>query len=107
MDGNSFHGNIPSSFASLANLQEINFSQNNLSGSIPAFFSRFPRLYYLDLSHNNFEGRVPTNSVFGNASAVFVAGNSRLCGGIQQLHLPKCSENESRERKKRRMSRTL
>ncbi|XP_074279705.1 uncharacterized protein LOC141604992 [Silene latifolia] len=107
MDGNSFHGNIPSFFTSLASLQEIDFSRNNLSGSIPDYFSKFPTLYYLDLSYNNFEGRVPTNSVFANASAFFVAGNNRLCGGIQPLHLPKCIQNESTKRKKRTMPRAL
>ncbi|XP_074279798.1 uncharacterized protein LOC141605067 isoform X2 [Silene latifolia] len=107
MHGNSFHGNIPSSFASLASLLEIDLSQNNLSGPIPAFFSEFHLLYYLNLSYNNFEGRVPTNSVFANASAVFVAGNNRLCGGIKQLHLPKCIEKKSSGKKKRIMSRAL
>ncbi|XP_074282402.1 uncharacterized protein LOC141606915 [Silene latifolia] len=108
MDGNSFEGNIPSSFASLASLQEIDFSRNNLSGPIPAFFSKFPILYYLNLSYNDFEGRVPTNSVFANVSAVFVTGNSRLCGGIKQLHLPKCIEKiKSSGKKKRIMSHTL
>ncbi|XP_074279794.1 uncharacterized protein LOC141605065 [Silene latifolia] len=108
MDGNSFQGNISSSFASLTSLQEIDFSRNNLSGPIPAFFSKFPTLYYLNLSYNDFEGRVPTNSVFANASAVFVAGNNRLCGGIKQLHLPKCIEKiKSPGKKKRIMSHAL
>ncbi|XP_074282484.1 uncharacterized protein LOC141607005 [Silene latifolia] len=98
MDGNSYSGNIPSSFASLASLREIDFSRNNLSGPIPAFFSKFPKLYYLNLSYNDFEGMVPTNSVFANASEVFVAGNNKVCGGIKQLKLPKCSENQTRER---------
>ncbi|XP_074279745.1 uncharacterized protein LOC141605014 isoform X3 [Silene latifolia] len=107
MDGNSFQGNIPSSFASLTSLEEIDFSRNNLSGPIPAFFSKFPTLYYLNLSYNDFEGRVPTNSVFANVSAVFVAGNNRLCGGIKQLHLPKCIEKKSSGKKKRIMSHAL
>ncbi|XP_074279750.1 uncharacterized protein LOC141605018 isoform X2 [Silene latifolia] len=107
MNGNSFHGNIPLSFKSLASLQEIDFSQNNLSGPVPAFFSKFQSLYYLNLSCNNFEGRVPTNSAFANASAVFVAGNNRLCGGIKQLHLPKCIEKKSSGKKKRIMSHAL
>ncbi|XP_074279799.1 putative LRR receptor-like serine/threonine-protein kinase At3g47570 [Silene latifolia] len=98
MDGNFFHGNIPSSFASLANLQEIDFSRNKFSGLIPTFFSGFHTLYYLNLSYNDFEGRVPTGSVFANASAVFVTGNSRLCGGIKQLQLPSCIENRRRGR---------
>ncbi|XP_074279763.1 uncharacterized protein LOC141605038 [Silene latifolia] len=107
MDGNSFQGNIPSSFASLTSLLEIDLSQNNLSGPIPAFFSKFPTLYYLNLSDNDFEGSVPTNSVFANASAVFVAGNNILCGGIKQLHLPKCIEKKSSGKKKRIMSHAL
>ncbi|XP_074279753.1 uncharacterized protein LOC141605022 [Silene latifolia] len=102
MDGNSFHGNIPSSLASLASLQAIDFSRNNLSGLIPSFFSKFHQLYYLNLSYNNFVGKVPTNSVFANASAVFVAGNRRLCGGTKQLHLPKCIEDKIFVRKKRK-----
>ncbi|KAK9743114.1 hypothetical protein RND81_03G218400 [Saponaria officinalis] len=107
IDGNFFHGDVPSSFASLASLQEINFSRNNLSGTIPAFFSRFPLINHLDLSYNDFEGRVTTNSVFANASAVSLVGNSRLCGGVQQLHLPKCIENEGMEKKKRSPFHTL
>ncbi|XP_074279790.1 receptor kinase-like protein Xa21 [Silene latifolia] len=97
MDGNSYSGNIPSSFASLANLREIDLSRNNLSGPIPTFFSKFLKLYYLNLSYNDFEGRVPTNSVFANASEVFIAGNNKLCGGIKQLQLQNCSENRSKE----------
>ncbi|XP_074282414.1 putative receptor-like protein kinase At3g47110 [Silene latifolia] len=100
MDGNSFHGDIPSSFASLSSLQEIDFSRNNLSGPFPSFFSELTKLYYLNLSYNDFEGRVPTNSVFANATAIFVAGNSMLCGGIKQLHLPRCIENRSMKRTK-------
>ncbi|XP_074282477.1 uncharacterized protein LOC141606998 [Silene latifolia] len=107
MDGNSFQGNIPSSFASLTSLLQIDISQNNLSGPIPAFFSKFPKLYYLNLSYNDFEGWVPTNSVFANTSAFFVAGNNRLCGGIKQLHLPKCIEKKSSGKKKRIMSHAL
>ncbi|XP_074279764.1 uncharacterized protein LOC141605040 [Silene latifolia] len=98
MDGNSFYGNIPSPFTSLSSLQEIDLSQNNLSGPIPSFFSKFHSLYYLNLSYNDFEGRVPTDSVFANASAIFVAGNSRLCGGIKQLQLPQCTKNRSKGR---------
>ncbi|XP_074282545.1 uncharacterized protein LOC141607083 [Silene latifolia] len=96
LDGNSFYGNIPSSMASLASLQEIDFSRNNLSGPIPSFFSKFPQLYYLNLSYNDFAGRVPTTPIFANASAFFIDGNSRLCGGIKQLQLPKCFEKRSK-----------
>ncbi|KAK9743094.1 hypothetical protein RND81_03G216800 [Saponaria officinalis] len=74
MNKNSFNGDIPASYASLASLQEIDLSQNNLSGPIPAFFYKIPSIYYLNLSYNDFQGRVPTNSVFANASAIFLAG---------------------------------
>ncbi|KAH9606348.1 hypothetical protein KSS87_023338 [Heliosperma pusillum] len=107
MEGNSFHGNIPLSFVSLTSLQSIDLSRNNLSGPIPDFFSKFQKLYYLNLSYNHFEGRVPTDSVFANSSAIFVAGNSRLCGGIKQLHLPRCIEMKSSGKKKRIVSHSL
>ncbi|KAL9234514.1 hypothetical protein vseg_009380 [Gypsophila vaccaria] len=107
MKGNSFHGDIPSSYASLASLQEVDFSQNNLSGPILDFFSRISSIYYLNLSYNDFQGMVPTNSVFANASAVFLVGNTKLCGGIKELHLPKCAENKSMEGKKGTMSHSL
>ncbi|XP_074279793.1 uncharacterized protein LOC141605064 [Silene latifolia] len=100
---NSFHGSIPLSLASLTSLQQIDFSRNNLSGPIPAFFSKFHSLYYLNLSYNDFDGRVPMDSVFANASAIFVAGNSRLCGGIKQLQLPKCTEKIKNSGKKKRI----
>ncbi|KAH9606355.1 hypothetical protein KSS87_023345 [Heliosperma pusillum] len=100
LEGNTFHGNIPSSLASLASLQEIDFSRNNLSGVIPSFFSNFPQLYYLNLSYNDFAGRLPTTSVFANASAFFVVGNNRLCGGIKELQLPICIENQRMKRTK-------
>ncbi|KAL9225758.1 hypothetical protein vseg_001646 [Gypsophila vaccaria] len=107
MDGNSFSGDIPSSFASLTSLQEIDFSENNLSGPFPAFLSKIPTLDYINLSHNDFYGSVPTNSVFANASAIFLAGNSRVCGGIPRLHLPKCVEKQNKEKKKPTMSLAL
>ncbi|KAK9743088.1 hypothetical protein RND81_03G216400 [Saponaria officinalis] len=107
MNKNSFNGDIPSSYASLASLQEIDLSQNNLSGPIPAFFSKIPSIYYLNLSYNDFQGRIPTNSVFANASAIFLAGNTRLCGGITELHLPRCIEKENMEKKKGTTSHAL
>ncbi|KMT16323.1 hypothetical protein BVRB_3g054710 [Beta vulgaris subsp. vulgaris] len=105
MADNVFHGPIPPSFTSLKSLTEVDLSQNNLSGPFPEYFSSL-HLIYLNLSYNNFEGRVPTKGVFANASAIGrgLIGNNRLCGGIPELHLPTCVENE---RKKRRVSRAL
>jgi serine/threonine protein kinase len=36
------------------------------------------------------DGEVPKEGVFGNASALAVTGNNKLCGGISLLHLPPC-----------------
>jgi serine/threonine protein kinase len=33
---------------------------------------------------------VPTAGVFANATGISVLGNTKLCGGIQDLHLPPC-----------------
>ncbi|XVF83960.1 hypothetical protein PTKIN_Ptkin16aG0536500 [Pterospermum kingtungense] len=88
--GNFFHGSIPSSLSSLRGLTELDVSRNNLTGKIPEFLVTFGSLYYLNLSYNNFEGLVPIRGVFKNVSAIFLEGNSKLCGGIPEFHLPTC-----------------
>ncbi|KAK9664819.1 hypothetical protein RND81_14G070700 [Saponaria officinalis] len=106
---NMLHGNIPSSFSSLRSLISVDLSRNNFSGTIPNYFARLP-MVYLSLSDNNFEGNVPTTGVFANLSGVSLSGNSRLCGGIPKLHLPKCiqqKEPKKRQKTRRRMSRAL
>ncbi|XP_021830548.1 probable LRR receptor-like serine/threonine-protein kinase At3g47570 [Prunus avium] len=90
MDQNFFQGKIPSSLASLRGLADLYLSQNNFSGVIPEFLERFQVLQSLNLSFNNFEGSVPSNGIFKNATATSVEGNSKLCGGIPEFHLPKC-----------------
>ncbi|KAM7526467.1 hypothetical protein LguiA_016369 [Lonicera macranthoides] len=97
MEGNFFEGFIPSSFSSLRGLRELDLSSNNLSGQIPAYFQRIP-LQNLNLSFNQFEGELPTKGVFKNATAISVAGNAMLCGGIQELTLPTCRNNEPKKR---------
>nr|XP_048317966.1 probable LRR receptor-like serine/threonine-protein kinase At3g47570 [Ziziphus jujuba var. spinosa] len=89
--GNSLQGNIPLSLASLRGIEEIDFSSNNLSGTIPAYLQTFPFLNILNLSFNDFEGEVPIQGVFSNVTALSIVGNTRLCGGIPQLNLSKCS----------------
>ncbi|XP_020242631.1 probable LRR receptor-like serine/threonine-protein kinase At3g47570 [Asparagus officinalis] len=88
--GNLFQGSIPSSLASLRGIQKLDFAKNKLSGKIPDFLQDFHGLDYLNLSFNNFEGEVPLLGVFANASAVSVIGNSKLCGGNPEMHLPAC-----------------
>ncbi|KAK9725066.1 hypothetical protein RND81_05G119900 [Saponaria officinalis] len=101
IQGNSIHGTIPPSFSALYSLQTLDLSRNNLSGLVPIYFSKFP-LVYLNLSYNDFEGSVPDKGIYANMSAVSLVGNNRLCGGIRQLHLPRCIEQG-----KRRNSRTM
>ena len=58
----------------------------------------FQSLQYLGLAFNDFEGAVPTEGVFRNASVTFIEGNNKLCGGIPELHLPRCNLKMSRRR---------
>ncbi|KAK9126207.1 hypothetical protein Scep_015053 [Stephania cephalantha] len=94
LDDNILVGEIPMTLNALKSLSELGLSKNNLSGPIPKYLETFP-LEYLNLSFNNLEGEVPTGGVFGNSSRVFVDGNAKLCGGIAQLHLPRCTVKQS------------
>ncbi|KAI0524081.1 hypothetical protein KFK09_003445 [Dendrobium nobile] len=96
MDNNLFQGNIPSSLEALKSLELFNLSHNNLSGKIPKFLES---LQNVDLSYNHLEGEVPKNGVFFNSSAFSVHGNDKLCGGIVELKLPPCLENNQVSRK--------
>ncbi|KAM5557074.1 hypothetical protein ABKV19_024455 [Rosa sericea] len=101
LQDNFFEGPIPSAMASLRGIQELDLSRNNLSGEIPEFLAGFGGLKQLNLSFNDFWGAVPVKGVFNNASATSVVGNSRLCGGISALRLPKCKSKESGSRGKK------
>ncbi|CAI0415999.1 unnamed protein product [Linum tenue] len=102
LQDNLLKGSIPSSLNELKGLREFNVSRNNLSGEVPVFFQSFSSLQLLNLSYNSFQGEVPTEGVFRNASAISVTGNNndKLCGGIPELFLPRCSfEQPSRQSK--------
>ncbi|KAI3875392.1 hypothetical protein MKW98_000069 [Papaver atlanticum] len=90
LQGNFFQGNIPPSITFLKGLHELSLSHNNLSGTIPKGFENLT-LSKLDLSYNNLEGVIPKDGVFKNISAIYIDGNSKLCGGIPDLKLPNCS----------------
>nr|KJB73889.1 hypothetical protein B456_011G259100 [Gossypium raimondii] len=95
LDDNLFEGPIPSSWSSLRGLVQLDLSDNNLSGGILEFFVTFGALKYLNLSFNDFDGVIPSEGVFKNASATFVEGNNKLCGGIPELHLSRCNSKTS------------
>ncbi|XP_042497627.1 probable LRR receptor-like serine/threonine-protein kinase At3g47570 [Macadamia integrifolia] len=81
-------------------LQVLDLSINNLSGQIPKDLGKLPALRSLNLSFNNLEGEVPIEGIFGSASAISVNGNDKLCGGIVELQLPKCTIHGSMKREK-------
>nr|XP_043633703.1 putative receptor-like protein kinase At3g47110 [Erigeron canadensis] len=99
LSGNLFYGSMPEAFRSLKGLEYVDMSRNNFSGSIPTYLQQTP-LQRLDIAYNNFEGEVPILGVFANTSALSVTGNIRLCGGIPELHLAKCTASYSKKSKK-------
>nr|XP_043621840.1 probable LRR receptor-like serine/threonine-protein kinase At3g47570 [Erigeron canadensis] len=98
INDNLFEGMLPQSLSSLKGLVELDLSHNGLSGQIPSFLEQFS-LEYLNLSLNNFHGQVPVKGVFANASAFFILGNNRLCGGLVELRLPKCKMAKKRNKR--------
>ncbi|KAK1409336.1 hypothetical protein QVD17_35862 [Tagetes erecta] len=90
MNTNSFQGPIPPTMSALRGIRDLDLSSNNLSGQIPRFLEQL-NLSSLNLSFNNLEGEVPMSGIFKNASAFSIIGNSRLCGGLPELGLPKCA----------------
>ncbi|KAK2631506.1 hypothetical protein EUGRSUZ_L02820, partial [Eucalyptus grandis] len=99
MQDNFFHGSIPQSISSLRGIEELDLSHNNLSGEIPKFLEAFNFLRILNLSYNDFEGMLPIEGIFKNMSATFVIGNDKLCGGMPEFQLPKCSFGASQTKK--------
>ncbi|KAF8022005.1 hypothetical protein BT93_G2209 [Corymbia citriodora subsp. variegata] len=98
MSNNHFQGSIPQSFRSLRSIEGLDLSKNNLSGKIPKFLEASRSLEFLNLSYNNFEGVLPTGGIFKNASATFIAGNNKICGGISEFQLPKCISRHSKSK---------
>ncbi|XP_044952817.1 receptor kinase-like protein Xa21 [Hordeum vulgare subsp. vulgare] len=87
MDHNNLTGGIPTTFGDLTSLSVLSLSYNDLSGDIPASLQHVSKL---DVSHNHLQGEIPKKGVFSNASAVSLGGNSELCGGVPELHMPAC-----------------
>ncbi|XP_024032010.1 probable LRR receptor-like serine/threonine-protein kinase At3g47570, partial [Morus notabilis] len=99
LSGNSFQGTLPSTLASLRGLQYLDLSRNNFTGPIPKDLEKLTALLSLDLSFNDLDGEVPRTGVFQNISAISIAGNNKLCGGVPELQLPACPIKESKRRK--------
>ncbi|KAK9187363.1 hypothetical protein WN944_018757 [Citrus x changshan-huyou] len=95
ISGNSFGGSIPLSLESLKSIEQLDLSSNNLTGQIPEYLKNLPFLEFLNLSYNHFEGEVPTKGVFNNKTRLSIAGNGKLCGGLDELHLPSCQSKGS------------
>ncbi|TYH51528.1 hypothetical protein ES332_D10G282100v1 [Gossypium tomentosum] len=95
LSSNYLTGSIPASLSLLRGLEALDVSDNNLSGGVPEFLVSFGALKYLNLSFNKFNGVIPSEGVFKNASATFVEGNNKLCGGIPELHLSRCNTKTS------------
>ncbi|XP_057488823.1 probable LRR receptor-like serine/threonine-protein kinase At3g47570 [Actinidia eriantha] len=98
LQGNLFQGPIPSSFQYLRGIRNLDLSHNNLSGPIPPYLESFSTRN-LNLSFNDLEGEVPIEGIFSNSSTISVVGNKRLCGGISELQLPKCTTEGSNKHK--------
>ncbi|KAJ9559462.1 hypothetical protein OSB04_014076 [Centaurea solstitialis] len=95
MAGNTIEGEIPTSFRSLRGLEVLDLSYNNFTGRIPEYLGDFVFLKTLNLSLNGFDGKMPELGAFKNASIVSIYGNAKLCGGLPEFQLPKCSSEES------------
>ncbi|XP_073108983.1 uncharacterized protein [Elaeis guineensis] len=99
LGNNLFQGTIPKSLGNMRGLRELDLSHNNLTGPIPTFLEELKQLQMLNLSFNHLEGEVPVKGVFKNATQVSIKGNSRLCGGVPELHLPACPGKSYKKRK--------
>jgi Leucine-rich repeat (LRR) protein len=100
LTSNKLNGSIPGDLGDITNLQQLYLAHNNLSGQIPQLLGNQTSLVRLDLSFNNLQGEVPQDGVFQNLTGLSIVGNDKLCGGMPQLHLPKCPDSAARNNKK-------
>jgi len=87
---NSLTGTIPQELGFMNGMKELYLAQNYLIGQIPGTMESMASLYRLDISFNRLVGQVPKNGMFTNLTGLSFNGNAKLCGGIEELNLPKC-----------------
>ncbi|KAJ0909392.1 putative protein kinase RLK-Pelle-LRR-XII-1 family [Helianthus annuus] len=106
MSENKFNGKLAIDFAKLKDMYQITLV-GNLFGSGEADEMKFidslkncSMLRILDLGYCQFRGVLPSSiGVFAKANAFSILGNSRLCGGVVELGLPKCKEMKKHKKK--------
>ncbi|XP_024984273.1 probable LRR receptor-like serine/threonine-protein kinase At3g47570 [Cynara cardunculus var. scolymus] len=103
---NNLSGYIPNGIFGLSSLTiSLDLSNNHFVGSLPTEVGVLQNLVSLDVSNNMisgvipetpfFDGKLPELGAFKNESTVFIYGNAKLCGGLPEFQLPKCSSEES------------
>ncbi|PQP94926.1 putative LRR receptor-like serine/threonine-protein kinase [Prunus yedoensis var. nudiflora] len=102
-------GSLPQDIGKLINLEFLDISGNKLFGEIPPSLGSCIKLEYLDMHGNFFQGKIPSSleSLRGHGTNqrsfqecnchISGGGNSKLCGGIPEFHLPKCRFQHKRE----------
>ncbi|CAN1299053.1 Probable LRR receptor-like serine/threonine-protein kinase At3g47570 [Linum perenne] len=100
MQVNSLNGSIPDVIVSLQGMESLDLSMNNFTGRIPVGLQNFEAMQHLNLSYNDLQGEVPSKGIFRNASGMSLMGNSRLCGGISDLHLQDCPTEATAKQKR-------
>ncbi|CAK9138191.1 unnamed protein product [Ilex paraguariensis] len=114
-----FTGPLPFSVSNLTELESLQVYENNFTGKITINFGGLKKIWRVLLFYNNFGSGAPdemnfinsmvncsslqqlelaVKGVFTNVSAISIFGNSRLCGGISELDLPRRTVKKMKER---------
>jgi Leucine-rich repeat (LRR) protein len=80
--GNSFHGELPAEWASLANLEKVYLDRNELSGQLPKEWASLANLKYVNLQNNLLTGALPKEwASLANLEALLLSRN-KLSGEL-------------------------
>jgi Leucine-rich repeat (LRR) protein len=82
MLNNELTDNIPSSIASLSNLQSLNLVSNQLTGSIPSSIGSLSKLEYLYLNSNNLTGSIPSSIGSLSKLELLLVHSNKITGSI-------------------------